>query len=92
MPNSQRKGGRPWQRVRAFVLTRDRMLCQLRYPEHCTKTATQVDHIKPVVTHPELELDPNNLRSVCDPCHTHRTGLQASGNDRPAYVAPSRTW
>lgn len=30
----------------------------------------EVHHIKPVHLHPELELDPDNLLSLCDdPCH-----------------------
>lgn len=93
MPNTTtRQGGRPWRRIRAFVLTRDRGLCQLRYPEICTTRATQVDHILQVLTRPDLELDPANLRAVCTPCHEHRTGLQAGGTDRPPHVAPSRVW
>lgn len=86
------RAGRPWRRVRAFVLNRDHFDCQLRYPEHCTERATEVDHIAQVMTNPELELDPTNLRSVCVPCHKHRTGLQASGQDRPPHVPPSRSW
>lgn len=91
-PNAQRKGGRPWQRIRAYVLARDAHQCQLRYPTICTTRATQVDHIKQVLTHPELELDPTNLRAVCTPCHKTRTALQAAGNDRPPHVGPSRSW
>ena len=87
-----RKAGRPWRRIRAFVLARDRYLCQLRYPGICTTRATQVDHIRQVLHAPELEYDPTNLRAVCRPCHEHRTGLQASGNDRPPHVPPSRSW
>lgn len=92
MPNTQRKGGRPWQRVRSYVLNRDSFACQLRYPDTCTTRADQVDHIVSVHDRPDLELDPTNLRAVCTPCHKHRTGLQASGNDRPPHVQPSRAW
>jgi 5-methylcytosine-specific restriction protein A len=92
MPNSQRKGGRPWQRIRAFVLTRDHGLCQLRYPGLCTKHATEVDHVIQVHHNPTLEYDPTNLRAVCTPCHKHRTALQAAGNDRPPHIEASRTW
>lgn len=93
MPNtSTRKGGRAWRRARAYVLARDLHACQLRYPEHCTHRATQVDHVLKVETHPHLEYDVTNLRAVCTPCHTHRTGLQAAGNDRPPHVPPSRSW
>lgn len=92
LPNSERKGGRPWQRIRLFVLARDKRLCQLRYPEYCTTRATQVDHIKSVLDRPDLEYDPTNLRAVCTPCHKHRTALQAADNDRPPHTPPSRTW
>ena len=86
------RAGRPWRRIRGFVLARDKWLCQLRYPGICTTRATEVDHIEQYPHRPELELDPNNLRSVCTPCHKHRTALQASGNDRPPHVPPSRQW
>jgi 5-methylcytosine-specific restriction protein A len=91
MPNSQRKGGRPWQRIRMFVIARDRV-CQLRYPDTCTGKADEVDHIAQVMTNPERELDPTNLRAVCTPCHKHRTALQAAGNDRPPHIEASRSW
>ena len=87
-----RKGGRPWRRIRAYVLTRDNGQCQLRYVDICTTRADQVDHIVQVLHRPELEYDPTNLRAVCTPCHTHRTGLQAAGDDQPPHVPPSREW
>lgn len=31
----------------------------------------QVHHVKPVYTHPELELDPSNLMVLCRTCHLH---------------------
>lgn len=89
MPNRK---GRPWRRIRAFVLNRDSFACQLRYPGICTTRATEVDHIVMFINRKDLELDPTNLRAVCVPCHTHRTGLQASGNDRPPHIEPSRSW
>ena len=88
---STRKG-RPWRRVRSFVLARDKHQCQLRYPGICIDVATEVDHIEQYAHRPDLELDPTNLRGVCVPCHKHRTGLQASGNDRAPHVPPSRSW
>lgn len=38
--------------------------------EACTsQKALQVHHVKPVYTHPELELDPSNLLVLCRTCH-----------------------
>lgn len=88
MPNQHRRGGRPWRRLRAFVLTRDHHRCQLAYPDRCTTRATQVDHVLRVVDRPDLELDPTNLRAVCIPCHQHRTATDAPPPDPP----PSRAW
>ena len=34
-----------------------------------TMTGLQVHHVKPVYTHPELELDPSNLLVLCRTCH-----------------------
>ncbi len=40
----------------------------------------EVDHIKPVKTHPELEFDRANLRVLCHPCHVaHGARPQARG-------------
>lgn len=36
-----------------------------------TMTGLQVHHVKPVYTHPELELDPQNLMVLCERCHLH---------------------
>jgi 5-methylcytosine-specific restriction enzyme A len=35
--------------------------------------ASQVDHVKPRATHPELKLMLTNLQSLCDACHGKKT-------------------
>lgn len=87
MPNDKRRGGRPWRRVRAYVLIRDRHLCQLRYPNICTTRALEVDHIETVHDNPARELDPTNLRAACVPCHKHRTAT-----DEAPTTPASREW
>lgn len=65
----------PWRRVRAVALARDLGLCQeclalyRRDPTCKVRTADVVHHIKPRRTHPELELDLDNLISLCDMHH-----------------------
>lgn len=44
----------------------------------CGAKATHVDHIKSVRERPDLRLDPNNLRSMCGPCHSRRTARDQS--------------
>ncbi|MGC9370306.1 MAG: HNH endonuclease [Paracoccaceae bacterium] len=36
----------------------------------------EVDHIKPVRTHPELSYDPGNLQALCPSCHTRKTRIE----------------
>lgn len=64
-----------WPTLRAYVLQRDRYLCQLRYAG-CTEQATDVDHIIPAS---QGGTDyPDNLQAVCHTCHTRKTGAEAS--------------
>ena len=69
-----------WQRVRAAVLKRDALTCQIR-GDGCTTLATQVDHI----ISPKLGgqmYDMANLRAACAPCN----------GARGAYSAMSDGW
>lgn len=59
-----------WQDVRDGALARDNFLCQ-----HCLKDgklqpAELVHHIKHLDRYPELGLEPDNLISLCNDCHT----------------------
>lgn len=64
--------GRRWQGLRQEVLRRDGFACV-----QCgTRGPLEIDHIKPVRTHPELSYDPANLQSLCAPCHTRKTRIE----------------
>ena len=69
-----------WRRLRTAKLAADpfcelMILCEGRI-------ATEVHHVHPIRTHPELRLEWSNLQSACKPCHSaetmresiHRTG------------------
>ena len=64
-----------WRAVRQQALLRDHYICQkcLRKYEMDRiirpRPATMVHHIKPRQQYPELELDLDNLESLCDACH-----------------------
>ena len=58
-----------WRRIRVQALTRDHYLCQLRTSSKCSGVATEVHHIIPLETNPELGLELSNLVSCCWWCH-----------------------
>src|SRR5688572_21629845 len=58
-----------WQRLRAMKLA-SQPLCELYCMEQERLTvATEVHHVRPIRTNPELRLVWENLRSTCHPCH-----------------------
>lgn len=68
---------RKWRtHTRPTVLARDNHTCQLQYPDICTTTATQVDHITPAASGAD-PYDLLNLRGVCAPCHKQKTQQDA---------------
>jgi 5-methylcytosine-specific restriction endonuclease McrA len=61
-----------WQSIRWEALRRDRFRCV-----KCgVRGRLEVDHIKPVRTHPELSFTLSNLQSLCASCHTKKTRLE----------------
>lgn len=54
-----------------FVKYGGRCLCCGRSAKDGIKL--HVDHVKPRKTHPELELDPNNLQLLCEPCNLSKS-------------------
>lgn len=65
------RGGRPWRRLRDYILQRDQHLCQPCKAQGRYSEATQVDHIVPQA---EGGTDDRvNLQSICTPCHEAKT-------------------
>lgn len=65
-----------WKRLRQSILERDHYECQWCKAEGKLTTqydsVLEVDHIKELEYHPELALNPNNLRTLCKDCHNKR--------------------
>lgn len=58
-PRKDPRRGRAWQRIRTYVLTRDRGICW-----RCGNAgADTCGHVLSWLTHPQLGLDPDNLRA-----------------------------
>lgn len=64
-----------WRKLRRDALERDHYYCQKCLQKVAmgqklkANDATMVHHIKPRSLYPELELDLDNLISLCDSCH-----------------------
>jgi len=71
MPNDKFYQSKAWRNLRAYKLSLN-PLCE---NENCKNVATEVHHIKERKDFPELQLEINNLQSLCKPCHsTHTAG------------------
>ncbi len=66
---------REWRELRYSVLVKYGRVCQC-----CGQTQgyIHVDHIKPRSTHPELELDQNNLQILCEACNIGKSNKDAT--------------
>lgn len=61
-----------WKALRLKALRRDGFACV-----QCKAVGRlEVDHIKPVRTHPDLAYDLTNLQSLCPSCHTKKTRIE----------------
>jgi 5-methylcytosine-specific restriction enzyme A len=65
-----------WQRLRKLKLQQqpECEICSRRKSQPVP--ATDVDHILPRHTHPELSLTLSNLQSLCRPCHSRKTATE----------------
>jgi len=62
---------RRWKALRLQALRRDKFRCV-----ECGKPGREVDHIKPVRTHPELAFVLDNLQTLDGRCHSRKTRLE----------------
>lgn len=74
-----------WKVVRLQAKRRDGFKC-VKCP---ARGRLEVDHIKPVRTHPELAFDLANLQTLCGSCHARKTivetGLRPIDPKRQAW-------
>ena len=68
-----------WAVLRLMARRRDGFACV-----QCGKKGRlEVDHVKPIRTHPELALELGNLQSLCTICHSRKTRLETGMGDLP---------
>jgi 5-methylcytosine-specific restriction enzyme A len=63
----QGRGGRPWRRLRLYVLERDKYQCQPCKAIGRISLAIEVDHITPICEGGKDEM--RNLQGICGDCH-----------------------
>lgn len=84
-----------WKRVRAAALMRDNGMCQacmdrLRAGYGIRpRRAEMVHHIIPLEERPDLALDLNNLRSLCNECHA-KEHPEKGGHNRIVKRPPGK--
>lgn len=74
--------GTSWDKLRKYVIDRDKGLCQHCLPKGRVRVGNQCDHIKPKAQGGTDDLD--NLQLLCRPCHDRK-----SLRDRGYRVKPS---
>lgn len=62
---------RRWKALRLQALRRDNWRCA-----QCGKPGREVDHIKPVRSHPELAFVLENLQTLDARCHSRKTRIE----------------
>lgn len=74
-----------WKRLRWQALRRDGFACV-----QCgARGRLEVDHVKPVRTHPELSYVLGNLQSLCVPCHARKTRIEVG---HPELTPERKAW
>jgi 5-methylcytosine-specific restriction enzyme A len=64
---------RQWTKLRQYILQRDHRLCQPCQRNSKITAGNIVDHIIPLEVDMALGLEPNNLQTICKPCHNKKT-------------------
>ena len=66
-----------WKRFRVVFLRKNPVCCV----DSCSEPATDVDHVRPL-SEGGAKLDENNLRAMCHPHHSQRTGRDQVKNQK----------
>lgn len=72
---TERLSGRPWQRIRWEVMSRDQFTC--KYCGVLTGPDAEIDHVIPLSKGGTNELD--NLVTACRPCNQAKRDGKAKG-------------
>ena len=74
-----------WKSLRFLAKRRDGFKCV----ECGAAGRIEVDHVKPIRTHPELAFDLGNLQYLCPACHTRKTRIEVG---HPPLTPERQQW
>jgi len=80
-------GTRRWKALRLQTLRRDGWKCVGVLPDGTACGASgrlEIDHVKPVRTHPDLAFELDNLQTLCRRCHAAKTRREVFGGAPPS--------
>ena len=77
-----------WQVLRHAILERDGYKCRACGTR---RARLEIDHIKPVRSHPQGAFDPENLQALCPSCHTKKTRIEC-GHPAPIQSPERDAW
>ncbi|WP_210327258.1 HNH endonuclease [Methylocystis sp. H4A] len=72
-----------WPALRMAAKRRDSFKCV----ECSARGDLEVDHVKPVRTHPELAFELSNLQCLCVACHARKTRIEVGWEEN---ISPAR--
>lgn len=67
------RDSKKWRAFRLTILARDNYTCA-----YCGGDATSVDHVMPIVEHPDQAFNPENCVSACKSCNSSK-GSRSQG-------------
>lgn len=86
----ERGYGTAWDKIRAYILARDKHLCQPCLAKQRPTPATQVDHITPKAKGGTDDED--NLQAICGPCHDAKTAKDGGRIHKPKVTFGVDGW
>lgn len=87
--NKEFYNSKEWRDLRALVLARSDHTCVLC--GFSSRKGMVVDHIKPRKVYPQFAFDFNNLRCVCNSCHSGLSSSLGRGGDHKHGVIKKPT-
>lgn len=88
--SAEARAWRPWYSLKRWSLLkdathlRDGYQCRMCGRLHPTRQGLVADHIQPHKGDPALFWDPDNLQTLCQPCHDRHKQAQERGTLAPA--------
>lgn len=75
----------PWLKLREAKIE-ENPLCELCESVGKTESGKFIDHILNRIMFPDYELEPDNLQTLCERCHSQKTRLESIPKTKAEYI------